>query len=246
MMMERFLFFLTISFCFNMNLLSAQIQYHLGIGAVFPPPYKVFNITFDEDTYAIYETSLRNRWRFELLSDFALGKNFDLRTGLAGQPVYFYGEVLINQTASSGRQILPKDYRYVNLLVPLELQYNVTSWLSVYAGLMGSFYINITSDRFERYPPNFDLTREERADYYNAIDDKIKAVNLTYRTGITIKYKRLGLELGYDHLINNILNSPFSYNGIRQREKLTYGNLHLKILYNFNWPWMNNKLDIRN
>jgi len=220
----------------------AQIDYQIGIGPSETPNETTINLEFDNSTNVLFQKVINYGPRVAFLGSYLVNDKLSIRTGLAGHPTHFYGEIFIFQDDPAKKQSLFKDYDYVNLIIPLEVQYKPTSWLYLTGGLGLNMLFDVTWDeRFERNSLLLGLTEDERDDFYEVIDNQVRIFTLLYRASAMLRYKRIGLELGYEHLFTNVLR-PFEYDGIQRKETIRYGDIYLKLVYLFEWPWLTDKL----
>lgn len=224
----------------------AQVTTQFGMGVLVtseqPKTSFRFKTSSAQGTFS-YSSSYVSR--FALLNSYAINDKWAVRTGLEGSPAHFIGKV-IDSINNPGQGIslhaYARDFKYVNIYIPMDVQYTLTPWLYVYGGLAGSFSFDLTSRENDICDSSSGVLssncielRRRQVEYSAIFDNKIKRLNLSYRLGLLMRYRRVGLEYGYDHLLTNILSDgTATYQGESQPAILKYGNFHFKVLYFFN------------
>lgn len=210
----------------------AQWQFQAGIGPDVGDIDVIRSAAFDESTRITLTHSLSDGRRGGILASCLFKEKLRFRTGLEGQRSDFRSDIFVFQDDQENRTRFYVEQDELTLFIPIEMQYALTPWLYVNGGLMGHFMIDVTNYRRLRDQDIFRLSREQLSDFIGIVENNIRPINLSFRVGAGVKYRRIGLEFGRDTVLNNVAR-PLHFEGKEAKMKMKYSNMHFKFLYYF-------------
>jgi len=124
--------------------------------------------------------------------------------------------------------------------IPVDIKYDIKSWLQVFTGLSANFRLNAHKpDAWYLGPPDERWPIQERKENLNAVKDFFIPFLIKYRFGLGIKpFQRVTVEGFYQHPFGKVAIENIDLRGELYPVDISYGDVVFRVLYKFRLPFL--------